>query len=61
MGKLPGIILAILALWLAWNVARHGPEGALGGVFDLLGKPQYGETDRPTRSGRLADQALGSD
>ena len=58
MGKLPGILVAIVAIWLAWNVFRDGPENALGGLLGLLHEPQYGEADRPTRSGNLADRVL---
>ena len=58
MGKLPAILLASLALWIALNVYEHGPEGALGGLFGLFYESQYGEADRPTRSGGLADRVL---
>ncbi len=58
MGKLPAILLAVIALWLALNVIQYGPEQALGGVFGLFGAAQYGEADRPTRSGSLADGIL---
>ena len=58
MGRLPGILVAIVAIWLAWNVFRDGPENAFGGLFGLFYEPQYGEADRPTRSGNLADRVL---
>ena len=58
MGKLPAILLAVMALWLALNVIQDGPKQALGGVFDLFSQPQYGEADRPTRSGAAADRIL---
>ena len=51
MGRLPLIAVAIVAIWLALNVFREGPENALGGLFDLFYAPKYGEADRPTRSG----------
>jgi hypothetical protein len=57
MGKIPMILAAILALWIAVTVAREGPEKAFGGLFALLGSPQYGEADAPTRSGNIADRA----
>ena len=55
MGKLPAIFVAIVAIWLAWNLYEQGPENDLGGLFY---EPQYGEADRPTRSGALADRVL---
>ncbi len=58
MGRLPVIVVAIVAIWLVWNVFRDGPENALGGLFDLFYAPHYGEADRPTRSGELADWVL---
>jgi hypothetical protein len=58
MGKLPAIFLLLIIGWLAWNVFQNGPEKAFGGLFSLLSQPQYGEADRPTRSGTLADQLL---
>jgi hypothetical protein len=58
MGKLPLLLLTAIALWVAWNVYREGPDRALGGLIPLLGQPQYGEADRPTRSGTLADEIL---
>lgn len=58
MGKLPAIFLAVIALWLALDLYQHGPEDALGGILGLFFEPQYGEADRPTRSGSLADKVL---
>jgi hypothetical protein len=58
MGKLPAIFIGALILWVAWEVFEYGPEQAFGGLFSLLSQPQYGEADRPTRSGTLADQIL---
>ena len=58
MGKIPAWLLAALVLWVAWDVYQQGPEHALGGLFSLLSQPQYGEADRPTRSGDLADRML---
>ena len=58
MGKLPAIFLAAIALWLAVNVIRYGPEQAMGSLFGLLSGPQYGEADRPTISGDFADEIL---
>jgi len=58
MGKLPAIFLAVIALWLALDLYQHGPQAAMGGLFDLFYQPQYGEADRPTRSGDLADRVL---
>ena len=58
MGKLPAILVAIVAIWLALNVFEHGPENAFDGLFGLFYQPQYGEADRPTRSGTLADRVL---
>lgn len=58
MGKLPAILLASMALWIAMNVYEHGAEGALGGLFGLFYESQYGEVDRPTRSGSLADRVF---
>ena len=58
MGKLPAILIAIIALWLAWNMIQVGPENALGGLGNLISQPQYGEADRKTISGELADQVL---
>lgn len=61
MGKLPAIFLAVVAIWLAWNLFEQGPEDALGGLFGLFYEPHYGEADRPTRSGNLADRVLEED
>lgn len=58
MGKLPIILIAGIALWIAVQMVRQGPEKALGGLFGLLDAPQYGEQARPTRTGKLADQQL---
>jgi len=58
MGKLPGILLAAIAAWVAWDVYQEGPKRAIGGLFELLSLPQYGEADAPTRSGSLADRIL---
>jgi hypothetical protein len=58
MGKLPAILVAVVAFWLAWNVFANGPEKALGGLFGLFYEPQYGQADRPTRTGSLADRVL---
>ena len=61
MGKIPAIILAIIALWIALNVYQGGPDNAFGGLSKLLSEPQYGEADRPSRSTSLADQVLDHD
>lgn len=61
MGKIPAIVIAILALWVAWNVHQGGPENAFGELSSLLSAPQYGEADRPTPSSELADEALAED
>lgn len=61
MGRLPAIFLAGIVLWLAWNVVRYGPEATFGGIYDLVRMPQYGEADRPTRSGDLSDRILGDE
>ena len=58
MGKLPAILVAAVILWVVWDVYHKGPEKAVGGLFALLAQPQYGEADRPTRSGNLADRIL---
>jgi hypothetical protein len=58
MGKLPAILVAIVLIWLAWNVIQVGPENALGGLGKLMSEPQYGEADRKTNSGELADRLL---
>lgn len=58
MGKFPAIFVAILAIWLAWSLVQNGPEKSFGGLFGLLDEPQYGEADRPTRSGHFADRVL---
>jgi len=58
MGKLPALLLAVVALWLALNVIQHGPEEALGGLFGLFNADQYGESDAPSRSSTLADEIL---
>ena len=58
MGKLPGILLALIAAWVAWHVYQDGPKRALGGLVGLLSSPQYGEADAPSRSGSLADRIL---
>jgi hypothetical protein len=58
MGKIPAWLIAALLLWVAWDLYQQGPERALGGLFSLLAQPQYGEADRPTRSGDLADHVL---
>jgi hypothetical protein len=50
------MFLAAIALWLAIDVYRNGPNAALSGIVDLFGKPQYGEADAPTKSGDLADR-----
>jgi hypothetical protein len=58
MGKIPIFVLIGVALWIGFHVVRDGPEHALGGLFGLLAEPQYGEADRPTRSGKLADRQM---
>jgi len=58
MGKLPAMLLAAIAIWVAVNLYQEGPEEAFGGLFDLFSQPQYGEADKPTRSGSLADEVL---
>ena len=61
MGKLPAILLAAIALWVAWNVYQEGPRRAFGGWLELIYRPQYGEADAPTVSGNLADRILSQD
>jgi hypothetical protein len=56
MGRFPAVILLILAIWIGYTIHRDGPEKAFGGIAALLSSPQYGEADRPTRSGRVADE-----
>ena len=58
MGKLPIILIGLLAIWITISVVRDGPQRAFGGLFGLLDEPQYGEADRPTRSGKLAERQL---
>jgi hypothetical protein len=58
MGKLPAIFVAIVVIWVAWSLFEEGPENAFGGLFGLFYEPQYGEADRPTRSGQLAERVL---
>ena len=58
MGKLPAILIGLILLWVAWDVFQNGPQRALGGLFSLLSQPQYGQADRRTRSGDLAEGAL---
>lgn len=58
MGKLPAILLSILAAWLLWDAYHEGAHHAFGGLIDLLDEPQYGQADRPTHSGELADEVL---
>lgn len=58
MGKLPGILLAAIAAWVAWDVYQQGTEKALGGLIEMVRLPQYGEADAPTRSGSVADRIL---
>jgi len=57
MGRIPVIILLIIAIWIGNALYREGPEKAFGGLVALLSGPYYGEADRPTRSGQFADQA----
>lgn len=56
MARIVLCVLLVIAVWVGITLHREGPEKAFGGLFDLLGSPQYGEADRPTRSGRLADR-----
>ena len=58
MGKLPAILIGLILLWVAWDVFQNGPQRALGGLFSLLSQPQYGQADRRTRSGDLAEGVL---
>lgn len=58
MGKIPAILLALIVAWVAWTVYQDGTEAAFGGLGGLMSSPQYGEADRPTRSGQLADRVL---
>ncbi len=58
MGKLPGLLLAAIAAWVAWDVYQQGAERALGGLIEMVRLPQYGEADAPTRSGNIADRVL---
>ena len=60
VAKIPIFVISVIALWIAFHVARDGPGRALGGLFGLLDEPQYGEQARPTRSGKLADRHLES-
>ena len=57
MGRIPVVILLVLAIWIGNTLYRDGPAKAFGGLVALLSGPQYGEADRPTRSGRMADEA----
>jgi hypothetical protein len=59
MGKIPVILVGLIALWIAFNVVTRGPGEALGGLFGLLDEPQYGEADRETRQQRIAEKHLG--
>jgi hypothetical protein len=61
MGRLVMIGGAILALWIALNVYRDGPDHAFGPISALLAEPQYGQADRPSRDTDLADQVLEHD
>ena len=58
MGKLPAVFVTVLAIWLAWNALEKGPDSGLSALLGLVREPQYGEADRPTRSGDLADRVL---
>jgi hypothetical protein len=58
MGKIPVVLIGLIAIWIILSVVRNGPQRAFGGVFGLLDEPQYGESDRPTRSGKLAERGL---
>jgi hypothetical protein len=58
MGKIPAILVGLVALWIAFSVVRDGPKQAMGGLFGLIGEPQYGEADRETRQQRLAEKHL---
>lgn len=61
MGKIPAILLALIIGWIGWTVYQDGPEAAFGGLGGLISSPQYGEADRPTRSGQFADRLLEED
>lgn len=61
MGRFPLLIALALALWIAWSVHQDGADQVFGGLWGLVSGPQYGEADRPTRSGALADQVLEGD
>ena len=56
MGKLPAMLFAAIAVWLAWDFYQNGPDSAAGGLLELLNVPQYGEADAPTKSGDIADR-----
>jgi hypothetical protein len=61
MGKLPALLLTAIAIWIGWTVYQQGPDHAFGGLGALIESPQYGEADRPTHSGSLADRVLEGD
>ena len=41
MGKIPVVLIGLIAIWIILSVVRNGPQRAFGGVFGLLDEPQY--------------------
>jgi hypothetical protein len=52
MAKLLGLILLVLAVWVAVEVFDKGVDGAFGGLFATVGAPlqRSGSADAPTAS-----------
>jgi len=57
MGKVFGILLLALCVWVAVEVYTNGVDGAFGGIFAQLGAPQ---TAAAPHDGRTLPQRVGA-
>jgi hypothetical protein len=56
MGKVFGILLLVLCVWVAVEVYTNGVDGAFGGIFAQLGGPQASAVPH---DGRTLPQRVG--
>ena len=57
MGKLVGIVLVVIALWVGAEISTHGTNGAFGGLF-ASGDPVRDLRTTPQRLGDKARRSM---
>ena len=57
MGKLVGIVLAVLGIWVGLEVYQNGVDGAFGGVHGGGASEEETRATVPQRAGRAVQDA----